>query len=508
MVPHDIEIDWRIRVFDSLSYPTRILQPDGTIIAVNDVFLKDIGEIQESIVGLTCREANKKHFPKQTFPCDNLEKCPLCKTIKHKTGQSVLLHTVDRNGEGKWEDRVFSPILGDDGEIKYIIESIRDVTKVKKLEKLYTDVRELIDKVVQSSVSGIIAANRRGEIILANQAAEDLFGYSAEEVTNVHIESFYPDGVARGIMKKLRDEDLGGKGKLPITKVDIVNKSGEKIPVEMTAAIIYENGEEEATAGIFNDLREKLNVEKKLQEAETKIGQTEKMASLGRLAAGVAHEINNPLTSILLYGNMMREKLEREHPLSQNLDYVLEDAERCREIVKNLLAYSRQSSPSREVFPLNSLVTDSLKLIHDQRLFMNVRVVKQLVDHEVLVRADKTQICQVVINLVLNAVDAMEEKGILTLATRWEKDTGKSYLEVSDTGCGIAQEDVSKIFDPFFTTKELGKGTGLGLSMAYGVMEENQGRIFIKNTDSEGTTIALELPVVTISNEILFDSIG
>jgi len=509
MAPDEKDIDWRVRVFDSLSYPTRILQPDGTIIAVNDIFLDSIGELSDSFIGQTCRKANTSHFPNQSFPCDDDERCPLCKVLKTKTGQSVLQHTVEADGENdRWEDRVFSPILGDSGEVKYVIESIRDVTKVKVLEKLYTDVRELIDKVVQSSVSGIIAADRRGDIILANEAAEELFGYSAKEVRNVHIESFYPKGVARDIMKMLRDENHGGKGKLPSTRLNIINKKGEEIPVEMTAAIIYEGGEEEATAGIFNDLREKLSVEQKLREAQTKIGQTEKMASLGRLAAGVAHEINNPLTSILLYGNMMREKLEREHPLSKNLDYVLEDAERCREIVKNLLAYSRQSSPSKEVFPLNSLVTDSLKLLHDQRLFMNVKVIKALANHEILVRADKNQICQVVINLIMNAVDAMEEKGIITLRTHWDKDGGKSYLEVTDTGCGIRPEDVSKIFDPFFTTKGLGKGTGLGLSMAYGIMEENQGLIMVKQTSSEGTTIALELPVVTISNEILFDSIG
>ena len=508
MAPDKKDLDWRIRVFDSLSYPTRILEPDGTIIAVNDIFLESIGKQSDSLVGQTCRMANKIHFPHQVFPCDDETRCPLCQVLKTKTGQSVLLHTYETDGENRWEDRVFSPILGDGGEVKYVIESIRDVTRVKILEKLYTDMRELIDKVVQSSVSGIIAANRRGDIILANKAAEDLFGYSAEEVRNVHIESFYPKGVARDIMKMLRDEKHGGKGKLPITRLDIVNKNGEKIPVEMTAAIIYEGGEEEATAGIFNDLREKLHVEQKLREAQTKIGQTEKMASLGRLAAGVAHEINNPLTSILLYGNMMREKLEREHPLSKNLDYVLEDAERCREIVKNLLAYSRQSSPSKEVFPLNSLVTDSLKLLHDQRLFMNVEIVKVLASHEILVRADKNQICQVVINLIINAVDAMEEKGVITIRTHLEREGGKARLEFSDTGCGIRPEDVSKIFDPFFTTKGLGKGTGLGLSMAYGIMEENQGRIWVKQTSSMGTTIALELPVVTISNEILFESIG
>lgn len=508
MTQKEKEIDWRIRVFDSLSYPTRILQPDGTIIAVNDIFLKVIKEPKESIVGKTCNHVNHLHFPNQSFPCTNIDKCPLQKAIKSKTGQSVLLHTKDESGDSKWEDRVFSPILGDDGEVDYVIESFRDVTKVKALEKLYSDMRELIDKVVESSVGAIVAANRRGDIILANKAAEELFGLTKEELSNIHIESFYPDGVARDIMKKLRDEDFGGKGKLPITKLDIVHKSGEKIPVQMTAAIIYENGEEEATAGIFNDLREKLAVEQKLRDAHTKIGQTEKMASLGRLAAGVAHEINNPLTSILLYGNLMREKLSRDHQLSQSLDYVLEDAERCREIVKNLLAYSRQSSPSKDIFPLNRLVTESLNLLHDQRLFMHVEIAKELGGHTVFVRADINQVCQVVINLIINAVDAMEEKGKLTLRTHWDKDSGKAFLDVSDNGSGIPEENISKIFDPFFTTKALGKGTGLGLSMAYGVMKENEGRIFIRETSSEGTTIALELPVVKISNETLLDTIG
>ena len=309
-------------------------------------------------------------------------------------------------------------------------------------------------------------------------------------------------------MRKLRDERLGGRGKLPITRVDIVNKAGTQIPVEMTAAIIYENGEEVASAGIFNDLREKLAVERKLQEAQAKIGQTEKMASLGRLAAGVAHEINNPLTSILLYGSMMREKLEKDHPLSQNLDYILEDADRCREIVKNLLAYSRQSSASKEIFAFNSLGTDSLRLIHDQRLFMNVEVVRVLTEEELLVRADKNQICQVVINLIMNAVDAMEEKGVLTLATAKNEDAGTAVLTVTDTGGGIPQENLSKIFDPFFTTKDLGKGTGLGLSMAYGVMEENQGLIYVKETGPDGTSFALELPYVTVSSNEIYESIG
>jgi two-component system, NtrC family, sensor kinase len=504
---NDRDTDWRLRVFDSLSFPTLILNPDRTILAANQRYYERNETEAAEVVGKTCQEVFLRSRSMQQPACFGSE-CPLAMVLNSGQNQSVVHKFLDTDGEEIWEERVFSPIFGDDGEVKYVIESLRDVTRVKALEKKYSDVRQLIDKVVQSSVSGIIAANRKGDIILMNQAAENLFGYSVHDANLINIEDFYPTGVAREIMRKLRDPSLGEKGKLPSTQVNIITKTGEEIPVEMTATIIYEGGQEAATAAIFNDLREKQAVQKKLEEAESQLFQSEKLASLGRLAAGVAHEINNPLTSILLYGNLMREKLEAEHPLSNNLNYILEDAERCKEIVKNLLAYSRQTRPAKDVFYLNNLVGESLRLIRDQKLFMNVKVVKELDDCQILVNADKNQLCQVLINLIINAFDAMEGHGTLTLKTYRDRDNGKAYIEVTDSGGGIPQENLSKVFDPFFTTKELGKGTGLGLSMAYGIMEENHGRISIKETGPQGTTILLELPEEKVANEFHFMSIG
>ncbi|MDP3480970.1 MAG: PAS domain S-box protein [Desulfoprunum sp.] len=504
----DKEIDWRLRVFDSMSYPTVILLPDKTIVAVNKRYLEKVGVEESRIIGRSCKEIKQEYYPDQKFPCNNNSECPLAKAVKYRTGQSVLLKHTDLHGEEGWEERVYSPILGGDGEVDYIIESIRDITRIKNLEKMYSGVRELIDRVVQSSVSAIIAADRRGHIIMMNKAAEMLFGHSAYSTDNINIEDYYPPGVAREIMSKLRDERLGGRGKLPITRVNIRHKDGTEIPVEMTAVIIYEDGMETATAGIFNDLRERQGVERQLKEAHAQLIQSEKLASLGRLAAGVAHEINNPLTSILLYANLMREKLEKDHPLEKNLAYILEDTERCKEIVKNLLAYSRQTNPTRKFFKLNDVIDESLRLIRDQKLFLHIKVVEDKAFPPILVNADKNQLCQVVINLIINAIDAMEGNGTLTLHTFENAEADKAYLEVSDTGSGISPEDMSKIFDPFFSTKELGKGTGLGLSMAYGMMEDNHGRIFVKETSPQGTTFTLELPLVPESDIILFETIG
>jgi two-component system, NtrC family, sensor kinase len=165
--------------------------------------------------------------------------------------------------------------------------------------------------------------------------------------------------------------------------------------------------------------------------------------------------------------------------------------------VKNLLAYSRQASPTKEIFQVNSLVKHSLDLIRDQELFLNISLVKEMSGDMMMIHADKNQLSQVVINLVMNAIDAMNKKGTLTFRTYRNKPAKKVYIEVSDTGCGISKEHLSKIFDPFFTTKETGKGTGLGLSTSYGIVKENGGRITTKETGSQGTTFLIELPLYT-----------
>jgi len=303
-------------------------------------------------------------------------------------------------------------------------------------------------------------------------------------------------------MTKLKNKNFGGEGRLSATRVDVVNAAGEVIPVEMTANLIYEGDKEVASTGIFYDLREKIAAEKKLKEILIQIAQSEKMASLGQLAAGVAHEINNPLTGILLYSNLALERLNEKDLVQKYLESVLDDTGRCRDIVKKLLAYSRQTSPTKEMFQVNSLVSHSLNLIRDQELFLNITLVKEMSGDMMLIHADKNQLSQVFINLIMNAIDAMEKKGTLTFRTYRNKPDKKVYIEVSDTGCGISKEHLSKIFDPFFTTKETGKGTGLGLSTSYGIIKENVGQISIKETSPKGTTFLIELPLYTPGEQI------
>jgi PAS domain S-box-containing protein len=362
--------------------------------------------------------------------------------------------------------------------------------------------RQFLDKIIQGSYNAIVAADLKGQILLMNQAAENLFGFTMEEAIRTKTsENFYPPGEAREVMKKLRSDSLGGKGRVINMRIDVLNAEGETIPAEMTATIIYEDGKEVATTGIFYDLREKIDKEKKLKEALLQINRSEKMASLGQLSAGVAHEINNPLTGILLYTNLALERLDKGDPIRKYLESVVNDADRCKDIVQDLLAYSQQTRPTKEIFQVNSLVEESLPLIRDHKRLLNINLVKEMSNDTMMIRADKNQLNQVIINLIMNAVDAMERKGTLTFRTYQNKPDKKVYIEISDTGCGIQEKNLSKIFDPFFTTKGPEKGTGLGLSTSYGIVEENGGRISVKETGPMGTTFLIELPLYQRNKE-------
>lgn len=483
--------NWRMRVFDSLSFPTLILRPDMVIVTANQKLLDRFGLPMKDIVGKTCHEI----FYNSKDPC-TADLCPLPGVLANGEGHSVLRQVTGGNGERIWEDRVFSPIKDDTGNILYIMESLRDVTRVKTLERTLEETREFLEKVIQSSASAIVAADLEGNILIMNRAAEALFGFSLSETKGKKsVVDLYPPGKAKELMREMRNGKRGTKGKLPPTKVSILNVKGEVIPAEVTASIIYEEGKEVATMGIYNDLRERLAVEKALRETQAQLAQSEKMASLGQLAAGVAHEVNNPLTGILLYASLALEKIDKEDPLREHLAYIVEDVNRCKGIVKNLLAYSRRSTTTKEIIPLNDLVHQSLNLIRDQKLFGNIVVTKELSEDIMLIHADRNQLAQVLINLIMNACAAMNGEGVLTFRTYRDKPNKKAYLEVSDNGCGIAEENLPKIFDPFFTTKEPGKGTGLGLSTSLGIVQECGGRLSVKETSAQGTTFLVDLPL-------------
>ncbi len=234
---------------------------------------------------------------------------------------------------------------------------------------------------------------------------------------------------------------------------------------------------------------------KELREAQAHLIQTEKLASLGKLAAGVAHEINNPLGGILIYSHLLLEDIDKESPYYNNLERIVKETTRCKEIVKGLLEFARPKEPEMTSSSVNVLLDNSLSLLESQSLFQNIRVEKQYSADLPLVTADNAQLQQVFMNIILNAADAMKGEGILTLKTSFDADGEYFIIDFTDTGPGIREEDKKKIFDPFFTTKEAGHGTGLGLSISYSIVRKHQGTIVVQSELGKGATFTIKLPV-------------
>ena len=225
------------------------------------------------------------------------------------------------------------------------------------------------------------------------------------------------------------------------------------------------------------------------------IMKSERLATLGQLAAGVAHEINNPLGAILMYAHLSLEETPVEDSRRQNLEKVVGEATRCKDIVRGLLDFARQSEPSVEEADVNDILKQTLSLLRNQALFQNIKITTMFSPSLPKPMMDTGQIQQVFTNIILNAAEAIDGQGEVTVVTRRADDSEFIEIEFTDTGCGIPQENLEKIFDPFFTTKEVGRGTGLGLAVSFGIIAKHQGTIEVESNPGKGTTFILRLPL-------------
>lgn len=373
---------------------------------------------------------------------------------------------------------------------------------LESLEERLRRSNNFLKNLLHSSVDGVIAADKKGKILIFNDAASEISGYSEEEaLSSLNIRDVYPDDGAYKIMEKLRNDQYGGPGKLKSYQIEVLHKDGTLIPISLNAAIIYEGEKETATMGFFHDLREALRMKKELEKTQVQLLQSEKMASLGKLAAGVAHQLNNPLGGITLFARLMMEEYDLEEGARKDLNRILKDAERCRDTVKELLEFARQTRHEMRPLDINRALVRTLFLLENQTLFQNITVIRELSSDIPTVRGDTQQVNHMFMNIILNAAQAMGGRGTLTVATRLSEDGNNVAIEISDTGPGIPEEILPHIFEPFFTTKEEGEGTGIGLSLVYGIVESHEGKIHAANSTPCGTRFIIELPISTAENE-------
>lgn len=247
-----------------------------------------------------------------------------------------------------------------------------------------------------------------------------------------------------------------------------------------------DKGEVVGAIELSRDISKEISIQKVLMRQE-------KMASIGRLAAGVAHEINNPLTTILTGAMLLQEDTDRSDPVYPELGTIVNETMRCRKIVSSLLDFARQKEPVKKMYDTNNIISDSIVLTRKQAAFNDVVMEDNLAVDLPQLNIDKDQLQQALLNLSLNAIEASKAGGKVTISSRFLPKEKVVQIKVKDSGSGIESDDLNKIFDPFFTTKE--NGTGLGLSITHGIIEQNGGTIDVESVIDQGTTFTIRLPL-------------
>lgn len=368
----------------------------------------------------------------------------------------------------------------------------------EKLAQTYNFQKNLIE----SSMDGILACDQESRVITFNRALEQMLSYGKDEVIGrLTLFDFLPMGEAERFNEKLRSGEYGGKNRLSLFETTLIAKDGRKLPVQLSATVLFEDQREIGIVGFFRDLREIRRLEQQFAD-QTRLLQQDKMIALGKLAASVVHEINNPLSGILNYIRLMikimgRGPLSADHQqkFKEFLGLMESETSRCSQIVSNLLAFARQSRLDFAETNLDDLLHKCLMLSAHKLALQNITVKTSFGANMPLVMGDHNQIQQCVINLIFNAIDAMPNGGTLTLQSAFNAASKHVEISVQDNGCGISKEDLPYIFDPFFTTKKEGKGIGLGLSTVYGIMERHKGSIDVESEPSKGSVFTLKLPV-------------
>jgi two-component system NtrC family sensor kinase len=370
-----------------------------------------------------------------------------------------------------------------------------DQTRTKQMEREIRKTNDFLNNIIHNSPNAIMAANMKGTIILWNNAAEEILGYKTEEVVGkLNIIKVYPEGMAKKVMAKLREGNVRRKGRLKFYPVVLLKKDGEIAEGNLSASIVYDlNGNELATVGIFMDLKERLEMERRLKTTQEQLLQSEKLAAMGRLTSQIAHELNNPLYGIMNTLELMKTEIAPENNRRRILEMALSETVRLSELLHKMLTFSKPDQQEKQPVDVNTILEEILLLHNKQFRENNIIISTSLAEGLPLVLASKNQLRQVFLNMFNNAGDAMPEGGTLSVATY--ADDKEIAIDIADTGTGIKAENINSIFDAFFTTKSSVKGVGLGLSVCYGFILEHGGDITVKSEFGVGTSFRITLPV-------------
>jgi PAS domain S-box-containing protein len=472
-----------------------ILAPDGTITYVSDSAERIVGYSPADLVGTSLLEyIDKSHLE------------PV-RRLLHTNGKSSVTGPIEfslRRADGSlvWLEAVGSNLLSDP-TIRGIVLNARDVSERKRADLALRESEERYRDLFDNASDLVCMAAPDGSLLYVNQAWQHGTGYGDEEIGRMQLlDIVHPE--SRAYYTEVVDRVLRGE-RLDHVELVFVPKAGTPITVEGNLSCTFKEGVPSAIRGIYRDITERKRVEEHLRRAE-------RMQAAGKLAGGVAHEVNNMMTGVIGFSEFLLRSLESNDPRRADVEEVIKAGTRAADVTRQLLAFTRQQFLRPQVVQINTVVTEMEKMLRrslGEDKLMELRLSPDAGE----IRADRGQLEQVLINLVLNARDAMTGHGRVSIETTpsvWDEVYAQRHegvdlprgqyvmLAVSDNGCGMDAVVKERIFEPFFTTKPIGQGTGLGLSTVYGIVKQSGGYIWVYSEPGEGSVFKVYLPQAAV----------
>jgi two-component system NtrC family sensor kinase len=473
--------EFRSSLLTNSPNPIDVINPDSSLRYVNPAL--------EKLTGFTAAELIGKKAPYPYWTQETLKKTTTGFRKAMRQGDQRTEELFQKkNGERFWVKITSMPVVNN-GEFKYLLTNWVDITKRKQAEEALRQSEKKYKNLAEATSDMIWEINEKGIFTFVSPRIKDILGYEASEVTGkMRTLDLTTKAEAQKWLKRFKE--INAKQE-PFFGFEIahLHKNGTPVLFEISGIPNFDNaGNFKGYVGVSKDITDRKQMEEQLML-------TDRLASIGELASGIAHELNNPLTSVIGFSQLLLEEDLPEN-LKEDLGTIYSEAQRASAIVKNLLTFARKHAPMRQITQVNNILEDVLKLRAYEHKVNNIALEKNFAPDLPETMVDYFQMQQVFLNLIVNAESAMLEangRGKLTITTSRKNHTIK--VTIADNGPGIAKENLRRVFDPFFTTKEVGKGTGLGLSICHGIITGHGGRIYAEGEIKQGATFVVELPL-------------
>ena len=466
-------------LFDGISEEIMVVDSDGNIRDANRTFLEKYGLEKSKVLGLKCSEIKTR----TGGPCIlEGEACPLEKA--KNSGEMVEMTHSHKNAAGQNTEHalMMHPLRSKGEEIDYFVEIARDVTEYRNLIRKLKASEKRFRAILDTATDGILSIDEDQKVILFNNAAQRIFGYSRNEILGKDLNLLIPPQYGDHYQYVRRFLEKGPSDIMGRTiSMTALRRGGEEFPIELSLSFLDMAGDKTFTA-IIRDVSGQKKLEKKLLQAA-------RLAAVGHSVAHVSHEIKNPLMIIGGFTSQIKKGLTHEKDIKK-IDMVLDEVFRLERMVAELSDFTKEYRLIKRLTDINSVLEDVIKIMAGIYPSERYGFMPLFSDNIHEIECDPDKLKQVFINIISNGFEAMAEGGNITISTEW-KAWGME-IKISDDGVGIPDEDLQHIFEPYYTTRE--KGSGLGLPISYKIIEAHDGELSANSRPGQGTTFIIKLP--------------